>query len=157
MKYYILAAAMALTATPALASEFTGIRAEATVGAEDVIHGVGREDITYGGAVGFDAEVYPKVTVGVEGSVDNVFEDHRDIGASVRVGYEVADNVLVYAKGGYANWENVTSKNLDGFRVGGGVDVAVIGPIYTGIEYRYSDFEDNAGKHGVFTKIGFRF
>ena len=156
-KIMIGAAALAAAfATPAMANEFTGVRAEVTVGADSVTNGIDTTDITYGAAVGFDAEVYKNVTVGVEANVDNVF-DRRNIGASARLGLVVSDRALVYGKVGYANWEDVTSKKLDGLRVGGGLEYKLAGPLYTGVEYRYTDFDGKVGQHGAYVRVGMRF
>lgn len=158
MKTILIAAVAALgfAATPALANDFAGVRAELTAGRDDATAVKDVTDVTYGVAVGLDTKIASNITVGVEANVDNVF-DRRDIGASARVGYIAADNVLVYAKAGYANFKDVASRELDGLRVGGGVEVNVLGPIYTGLEYRYSDFEQGVGKHGGFAKVGVRF
>jgi outer membrane immunogenic protein len=158
MKLKMIAAIAALMAssTPALASNFTGVRAEVTAGADNVTQGIDTTDVTYGVGVGVDAEVYKNVIVGVEANVDNVF-DRRNIGASARLGLVVSDDVMVYGKVGYANWEDVTSKKLDGLRLGAGLEYHVVGPFYVGGEYRYTDFAGKTGQHGGFLKAGMRF
>lgn len=158
MKTFALAAAAALAfaATPALANDFTGVRAEVTAGANDVVNSFDPTNITYGAGVGVDAEIYKNVIVGVEATVDNVF-DRRNIGAAARLGYVVDDNVLVYGKVGYANWKQTTSTELEGLRLGAGVEVNVAGPFYAKAEYRYSDFNGNVGSHGGLVGVGFRF
>jgi outer membrane immunogenic protein len=156
-KLFITAAlAVATITTPAMANDFTGPRAEVNAGIDDVTNARDFNDVTYGAAVGFDVGVTEKVTFGVEATVDNVF-DRRDIGAAARLGYVIEDGVLLYGKAGYANYKDVGSRSLDGFRVGGGVDLAIAGPFYTGVEYRYSDFEGGVGKHAGLVKIGMRF
>lgn len=158
MKTIAMAAAAALTlaATPALANDFTGVRAEVTAGLDDVTGGVDPTDVTYGAGVGLDAELYKNVIVGVEATVDNVF-DRRNIGAAARVGYVVADTALVYAKVGYANWKQTTTRELEGLRVGGGIEANLVGPVYGKVEYRYTDFNRGVGQHGGLVGIGLRF
>ena len=79
-KYMIpLAAAAAFVATPAMANDFAGVRAEVTAGLDDVTTGVDTTKVTYGAGVGLDAELYKNVVVGVEATLDNVF-DRRNIG-----------------------------------------------------------------------------
>lgn len=158
MRKFMIGAAVlaAALATPAMANEFTGVRAEVTAGADSVTNGVDTTDITYGAAVGVDAEVYKGLTLGVEANVDNVF-DRRNIGASARVGVVVTDNALVYGKVGYANWEDATSKKLDGLRLGAGLEYKLAGPLYTGVEYRYTDFAGKVGQHGAYVRVGMRF
>ena len=158
MKYIAIAAALAAAtvAAPAAANDFTGPRVEVNAGIDDVTAAQDFNDVTYGAALGFDLGVTENVTLGVEASVDNVF-DRRDIGASARLGYVVEDGVLLYGKVGYANYRDVASRDLDGLRVGGGVELALAGPLFTGVEYRYSDFEGGVGKHAGLVRVGLRF
>jgi outer membrane immunogenic protein len=158
---FVAAAAASLAATPAMANPFTGVRAEVTAGVDDVTAKVRTQDIdltdvTYGAGVGFDAELYKNVIVGVEANVDNVF-DRRNIGASARLGYVVADAVLVYGKVGYANWKQTTTRELEGLRLGGGLEAKIAGPVYGKVEYRYSDFDRGVGQHGGLVGVGLRF
>lgn len=160
-KVLIAAAALAATATPALANPFTGVRAEVTAGVDDVTAQVRTQDIdltdvTYGAAVGFDAELYKNVIVGLEANIDNVF-DRRNVGASARLGYVIKDSVLVYGKVGYANWKQTTTRELEGLRLGGGVEANIAGPVYGKIEYRYTDFDRGVGQHGALVGFGLRF
>lgn len=152
----VMAAAAAFAAAPAMASDFTGVRAEVTAGLDDVTGGVDPTEVTYGAGVGVDAELYKNVIVGVEATVDNVF-DRRNIGAGARLGYVVADTALVYAKVGYANWKQTTSAELEGLRVGGGIEANLYGPVYGKIEYRYTDFNRGVGQHGGLVGLGLRF
>lgn len=158
MKKYLapLAAAAAFVATPAMANDFAGVRAEVTAGLDDVTGGVDPTKVTYGAGVGLDAELYKNVVVGVEATLDNVF-DRRNVGAAARVGYVVADKALVFAKVGYANWKQTTTAELEGLRVGGGVEANLYGPVYGKIEYRYTDFDGNVGQHGGLVGLGVRF
>lgn len=158
MKKFMIAAALVATAfaTPAMANEFTGVRVEVTAGVDDAINNADVTDVTYGATVGVDFPVGEKFTAGVEANVDNAF-DRRDVGASVRVGYVAFDNVLLYSKAGYSNYKDAFSRELDGLRVGGGVEVNVSENTFVGAEYRYTDFEANTGKHGVFARLGLRF
>lgn len=156
-KYMIsLAAATAFVATPAMANDFAGVRAEVTAGLDDVTGGVDPTDVTYGVGLGLDAQLYKNVIVGVEATVDNVF-DRRNIGASARIGYVVADKALVYAKVGYTNWKQTTTAELEGLRVGGGVEASLFGPVYGKVEYRYTDFDRGVGQHGGLIGLGVRF
>ena len=152
---FIAASAAALAATPALASDFAGPRIEVTAGADDVTNGVDPSEVTYGAGLGYDLQL-GKVVAGVEATLDNVF-DRRDIGVGARLGYVVNENVLVYGKAGYANWSQAVGADLEGLRLGGGLEVNLSGPVYAGLEYRYTDFEGTTGKHGGLVKVGYRF
>ena len=149
-------AALAI-ATPAVAANpFTGVRAEATVGLDDVTGGRDTTAVSYGAGLGLDAEVWPRVVVGVAANVDNVF-DRRQVAANARLGYVVTDRVMVYGTAGYANWRQLTTRELEGFRAGAGVEARVAGPFYTGVEYRYTDFQRGVGQHGLVARAGLRF
>jgi outer membrane immunogenic protein len=163
MKNFMIAIATASTAlaTPAMANSFTGVRAEVTAGVDDVTGPVAARrldltDVTYGAAVGFDAELYKNVIVGFEANLDNVF-DRRNVGASARLGYVIKDAVLVYGKVGYANWKQTTSTELEGLRLGAGVEANIAGPVYGKVEYRYTDFDRGVGQHGALVGFGVRF
>lgn len=159
IKKIMIAAAIASAAfaAPAMANEnFTGARVEVTAGVDDAINNRDITDVTYGATVGVDFPVGDKFTAGVEANVDNVF-DRRDVGASVRLGYVATPTVLLYGKAGYANYKDSFSRELDGLRAGAGVEVKVSKNTFVGAEYRYSDFEANTGKHGVFARLGLRF
>lgn len=157
MKSFALVAlaATAFVATPAMASDFAGPRLEVTAGADDVTAGVDPTDVTYGVGAGYDVQ-FGKVVVGVEAALDNVF-DRRDIAVGGRLGYVVNDNVLAYGKVGYANWRQVAGADIEGLRLGGGLEVNLAGPVYGKVEYRYTDFEGGLGKHGGLVGVGIRF
>jgi opacity protein-like surface antigen len=158
MKKFFALIAIALAtavATPAMAGDFNGPRIEVTAGADDVTKGVDPTDVTYGAGVGYDLQ-FGKVVAGVEATIDNVF-DRRDIGAGARLGYVINDNVLLYGKAGYSSWRQVTGRSLEGLRLGGGLEVNVVGPVYTKVEYRYNDFNGIVGKHGGLVGVGLRF
>ena len=149
-------AALAL-ATPAVAANpFTGVRAEVTAGLDDVTGGFDTTAVSYGVGVGVDAEVYPRVIVGLAANLDNVF-DRRQVAANARLGYVVTDRVMVYGTAGYANWRQLASTELEGFRLGAGVEARVVGPFYAKAEYRYSNFQDGVGQHGAIVGAGLRF
>lgn len=152
---FVAAAAAAFVATPALAGDFSGPRFEVTAGADDVTDGVDPTEVTYGAGLGYDLQ-FGKVVAGVEASIDNAF-DRRDIGVGARLGYVVNDNVLAYGKVGYANWRQVAGVDTEGLRLGGGLEVNVAGPVYSKVEYRYTDFEGGQGKHGGLVGVGLRF
>lgn len=152
---FAAAAASAMVATPAMAGTFQGPRVEVTAGVDDVVNGVDRTDVTYGVGVGYDLQL-GKIVVGAEAALDNVF-DRRDVAVGGRLGYVVNDNVLLYGKAGYASYRQLANVNLEGLRVGGGLEVNVTDVAYVKAEYRYTDFEKNIGKHGALVGVGFRF
>ncbi len=128
------------------------------------------DDIGYGVGVGYDFNL-GGVVLGVEGEwmesaaktqydtaeftdfgVANI-ETGRDLYAGVRVGVPVTDKALVYAKGGYTNArynvlasDNETDTNtdidLDGWRVGAGLEYNVAKNMFVKTEYRYSNYDE---------------
>ena len=160
MKFIVLAAAALIAATPAMAQDnagFTGARVEATAGYNDINNDFDRNNVVYGAAIGVDAPIGDKFTVGVEANTSNIFERERQIGAAARVGYAFTPTTLGYVKGGYNNYRNVFSRDLDGFVVGAGIEHKISKVTYIKAEYRYSDFEGRVGDSAVVAGVGLRF
>lgn len=154
--------ALALTATtPALAqtnAAFVGPRVELNAGLDDVTQRPETNDVTYGAAVGIDAPVGDRFTLGVEGTVRNFAQDEgRTFGVAARAGVAATENVLVFGRAGYTNYEDAFEQKLDGLTVGGGLNFRLTPNTYANVEYRYSDFEHNVGSHGGLVGIGVRF
>ena len=82
--------------------------------------------------------------------------DRADLGAGARLGYEVNKNVLAFGRVGYTDLD-LGARSVDGLTVGGGLEVNVAGPVYTKVEYRYTDFEGGLGRHGGLVGVGVRF
>lgn len=153
-------AAAALAIAPAAAQDnagFTGARVEVGAGYDNITRSTDANDVVYVGAIGVDAPLGDKFTVGVEANANNVFERTRQIGAAARVGYAFDLNTLGYVKAGYANYQDVASRSLDGFTVGAGVEQKVSSRTFVKAEYRYSDFNRDTGSHAVFAGVGLRF
>ena len=167
--------------------------------AEDVDQTV--DDVAYGVGVGYDFAVGGAV-VGIEGEwleseaqtdydttgftnfgVGNI-EAGRDLYIGARAGVLVTPKTLVYAKGGYTNasynllaTDNTTDVDtdvdLDGWRVGAGVEQAFNENVFAKLEYRYSnyaegEFEAPSGmesdrfdvdldRHQILLGLGYRF
>ncbi|WP_033922644.1 outer membrane protein [Sphingomonas sp. 37zxx] len=108
----------------------------------------------------------------------------RDIYLGLRAGVLATPNTLVYAKGGYTNArlnllgsDGTTSFDenfeLDGFRLGAGVERAIGNNAFAKVEYRYSnyssanfefangattgDFDIDTDRHQVLAGVGMRF
>jgi outer membrane immunogenic protein len=167
----------AASATPAFAQDadapFTGPRVEALAGWDRVsIDGESESGVSYGGAIGYDLQRGSAV-FGVEGEFAGSTVDAtdsgvtvkagRDLYAGVRVGVVASPNTLIYAKGGYTNARVVVETtgfrdgaNLDGFRLGAGVEQN-FGKFYGKVEYRYSNYESDFDRHQVLAGLGVRF
>jgi outer membrane immunogenic protein len=94
----------------------------------------------------------------------------RDLYVGGRAGAVVGANSLVYAKAGYTNVNFdaeyratptsavvATDTNLDGVRVGGGVQLGLGTNLYAKAEYRYSNYEQGFEKHQGVVGLGFKF
>lgn len=128
------------------------------------------DGLTYGGDFGYDVALN-RFVIGAEGEVTGSIGDvsnaptsaaalgygrvkqGRDLYAGARIGYVVAPKTLIYAKGGYTNdrldltANNGTTTtgahyNLDGYRVGAGVEQKIGRTTYAKLEYRYSNYGD---------------
>ena len=197
MKKLIIAAALAsAVSAPAFAQDatpFSGPYVGVMVGYDRVdldVPNVGSGDddgFLYGGVIGYDVNVNGAV-FGVEGewaesntksSASDMFvagdslriSTGRDLYAGVRIGGEVAQNVMLYAKGGYTNakakasFDNGVSvvsdsDKLEGYRLGAGVETNIKG-LLARLEYRYSDYGEFRGidveRHQVAAIVGYRF
>lgn len=163
-----------LAGAPAHAAEpFAGPHLAAVAGLDRTDAGPGlgaRDALLYGVAGGYDWR-FGAAVIGAEAEIDGstgrqtIAGAERRVGrslyAGVRAGVIVSRDLLLFAKGGYANGRFGSSAGPayagDGFRIGGGVEYSVSRQIFVRGEYRYSDYGREArGQHfaGV---IGYRF
>lgn len=190
MRNLVLATLLAtVAATPAFAQDaapFTGPRVEGIVGWDRIQADGHDDDVMYGIAAGYDAQMGKAVIGGeVEYSDSNnqacngaaktaadpllCVKAGRDLYAGARVGTTVGASTLLYAKAGYTNADaKFTSDNgtaettlakthLDGVRVGAGIEQKLTGNAYLKGEYRYSNYERGVERHQALAGIGIRF
>ncbi len=165
--------------------EFQGVKVLAVAGIDHVSSfGENQTGLGYGGVIGYDYQS-GKGVFGVEGEIDgsttkecasNVItagdrlcaRGGRDLYAGVRAGYVVGGKALLYVKGGYTNARetatytlaNATTKsgdNLDGWRVGTGVEFNAAKNVVARVEYRYSNYEGDTSRHQGLVGVGFKF
>lgn len=174
-----------------------GSSVDSNIGGDDA----GADGLLYGGDIGYDWQ-HRNLVIGVEGEitgstgrVSNSPRDAaalgygrvkagRDIYAGARIGTLLNPTTMVYAKGGYANTrldltasdgttETGSHFNLDGYRVGAGIEKAIGPHTYAKIEYRYSNygkarleypngtntnnFSVDTDRHQVALGVGYRF
>ena len=124
----LLTAAM-FAGTPALAQEatdFTGPRAEASVGLDQLRFDLAtlgadgkakQSDLGYGIALGYDAAITPNLIAGIEGGVNlsdvryatgnatdgSELRKRRELTLAGRIGTPITPSALLYGKVGYAN------------------------------------------------------
>lgn len=180
---------------------YDGLRPGSSVDSDISGDDAGADGVLYGGDIGYDWQ-HRNIVFGVEGevtgstgSVSNSPRDAaalgfgrvkagRDLYAGARIGALINPTTMVYAKGGYTNTrldltasdgttETGTHFNLDGYRVGAGVEKALGPHTYAKIEYRYSNYgsarleypsggnTNNFGidtdRHQVALGVGYRF
>jgi len=162
----------------------------------------GADGLVYGGDFGYDIATRGGIVLGAEGEVTGStaktsnnpldataggfgrVKQGRDLYAGVRVGFLASPKTLIYAKGGYTNnrldltasdgtTETGRHYNLDGYRIGAGIEQSLTPRTYAKIEYRYSNYGDarleypngantsnfdvNTDRHQVVAGVGFRF
>jgi outer membrane immunogenic protein len=169
----LLLAVPALAAAPAHAADqtFTGPHVEAVLGWDQTDIGPGlpaREGLGYGVAGGHDWAAGP-LRLGVEGEFagstveDMIGGSTQRLGRSFyvggRLGLPVVRRILVYAKGGYANGKFSGPANYtgDGWRIGGGGELALTERFFLRTEFRYSDYGRRARGQQAVAMLGVRF
>ncbi len=168
----------------------TGPRVEALLGYDNpddagdgLLYGVGvGYDFTLGGATaGIEGEYTDTNADDCQEDVDVAGDElcaglGRDLYVGGRVGAQLFQGSFIYAKAGYTNQRvrleyddggngnldfNV-GDNLDGVRVGAGVEFGIptLGfgsSAFVKGEYRYSNYEQGVEKHQALAGVGFRF
>ena len=174
------------TAGSSNGSALRGFRAEVEGGGDRFqSQGVHDDNLSWGGAVGFDGVIADKWVVGPEfsywhGRGENktagvaggeiAHKSFQELGAGIRAGYLVTPKVLVYGIGGYVdNEQRKAFSGVDGaggfynhvhsvgYQAGGGVEYALAEHFYTGIGYRYSNYDDHTARQRIFASAGVRF
>jgi len=185
MSKLIIAALVASTAiaAPAFAQDaaasgsFTGAHVEA-IGGWDRVQGEGSHDdgVLYGVGAGYDLQ-RGKAVFGIEGEATDSTQKQnlgaltekasRDLYVGGRIGYVLGGNNLLYAKAGYTNARfkvdgtdtgvTLADGNLDGVRVGAGVEHQLSNRAFVKAEYRYSNYEQGISRNQVLAGVGLRF
>lgn len=145
------------------------------------------DKLGWGGAVGWDGLIGSKIVIGPEfsywhGHGENVTpganggtiaqKSFGELSAAVRAGYLVTPRVLVYGLGGYANSEQRLAYSgaagtgagafydhyhISGYQLGGGAEYSLTKNLYTGVGYRYSNYDDHTTRQRVYGSVGVRF
>ncbi len=167
----ILGAAM--VAAPAAAQEatdnsgfFVGLVAGLDViNVDDGATDASEEGLVYGVTAGYDVDTGGAL-IGVEVEVSETTIDNTDLDiyGGLRLGLPMDDNDVIYIKGGYTNLDIDFFENLEGFRVGAGVEHS-FGTLKLRGEYRYSGYNANdvfganfdANRHQVMLVLGGKF
>lgn len=174
--FALAAAGAALTATPAMAGDadnFDGLRVGVIGGVTGDDFAVDNSDFTYGAVVGYDLAINDGFLVGVEADIATTdvnvspLDANRQISAAVRATVPLSSKFAVYGSVGYTNlavdFDGGPEADFDGYRLGAGAEYALSDTFYTTLEYRYSDFDINAGGsidsgvHSALVGLGLRF
>ncbi len=143
--------------------------------------------VVYGAGVGFDVQsgnlvfgvsgeisksTLDQCVAGVDIANDRLCaEMGRELTIGGRIGTVLGDSTLLYAHAGYTNarikldYDHPTNnaldfsvgENLDGVRVGAGLEFAVGPNSFAKVEYRYSNYEQGFDRHQAVAGFGFRF
>jgi len=180
---YAAIAASAAIAAPAFAQDnaagpsFAGAHVEA-IGGWDRVQGEGAHDdgALYGVGAGYDIQ-RGNTVFGIEGEASDSTQkesyggltEHasRDLYVGGRIGAVIGGNNLLYAKAGYTNARYAVSGtatgvdlahgNLNGARVGIGLEHQLSGRAFIKTEYRYSNYEQGVSRNQVIGGVGIRF
>ncbi|NJS13420.1 MAG: porin family protein [Sphingopyxis sp.] len=144
--------------------------------------GVSETGAVYAAQLGFDIRSN-NLVYGLEGELGDAttkacfatsgvcIKASRDLYIGGRLGVAIADNTLLYAKGGYSNARQTfsyqvtvpvqpgvpTSAKSDGWRVGAGIEQTISERFLVKAEYRYSDYEGGFKRHQGVVGLGIRF
>ncbi len=123
----------------------------------------GDKGLAYGAFAGINFKINRSFVIGAEADIslndsDFEFDDDitvfdvdagRTLGLSGRAGFLLGENIMIYGKGGYVSSRFTISdgfaddkKNFNGWRFGGGIEVALLDPISFRLEYTYTDYEN---------------
>ena len=171
---------------------FAGFRIEGNVGWDKMqSYDNNNEKLGYGGSAGFDGNLTKRIVIGPEVNYwrpnhnrNSVYSDIAPIarqgreiwGSAVRVGYRLTPDMMVFAKGGYANQAQATyytdptgyvtrvKDRVDGYQVGGGIQYSpnnkfgfVPANVYVSAQYVYSNFANHTADQHAMAGIGIRF
>lgn len=122
--------------------------------------------------LGGEAEIGSASLSGTSGSVGGLpvdLDTNESWGVSARAGYLVTDNALLYARAGWqrTNYDVTVGTganritvgdNLDGYRLGGGLEYAVTDNVLLRTEYNYVNYDDtNFRDNQVRVGVAYRF
>ncbi len=182
--FAIAATAATFAATPALADAPVGPRVEVLAGYDKVSADLGngislsRDGAAFAANLGYDVALGSVISAGVDaevgvsttkinytvGATAGQTKAARDLYIGGRLTAAVSPTVNLYGKVGYTNARltdefggTKVSGNGDGVRLGVGAQVALSGPVYGLLEYRYSNYEANMTRNQVLAGVGFRF
>ncbi len=179
------AATPALAQDPSGKAPFTGARVEGLAGWDRVQNNGHDDGVQYGLGVGYDIQAGGAL-VGIEAEAADssvkqcagastvasprfCAKTGRDLYVGGRLGTVVGGKALLYAKAGYTNARakltsndgtgqvTLGSTDLDGYRVGAGVEYAIGTNSFVKTEYRYSNYENGFARHQAVAGFGFRF
>ncbi len=160
-------------------ANFVGPRAEAMIGYEHISEPflpTKADGVGLAGAMGYDIRIANNLTAGVdlELGVSNTKQDLGggstvETGKSAyiggRLGFTANPTTQLYIKGGYANSEVqfvnsgiiFATGELDGARIGAGVEKLISDTVFLKGEYRYTNSENAVQSHQAMVGAGVRF
>lgn len=156
----VIAAAVALIAAPAFAQDFSGPRVGVEVGVvgDDF---ASTDKGTYGAELGYDFDL-GNVVVGPQVAATSLFSPegtgYRELSVGARVGVKVTSSTLAYVAGSYSNIDaKGLPGELDGAKVGVGIEQNLTDHLYAGIETRYGNYQSGVELYSTAIRLGYRF
>lgn len=156
MKTTILALAALTVSVPAVAQDFSGPRIGANVGLADDDF-LGTETVTWGVEAGYDWNLSGTI-VGAQIEYQDDFDNElgRELALTGRVGLPMTQRSMVYVSAGYSNLD-YDIVDLDGLRIGAGLEVATQSGAFFKFEQRYGNYDYDIDMWQTLAGVGYRF
>jgi outer membrane immunogenic protein len=119
-------------------------------------------------ATGSRCQVNPLILA--PGIFESCMKPKRDLSANARIGVNLGEQTRIYALAGYSNLrvskssrvnrgprQTYASENLDGIRVGAGLEHDFGARFYGKVEARYTDYSNDASRTQGLVGVGLRF
>lgn len=116
----------------------------------DVVTPVDRDAGLAGGIIGFRGPLNAldnRLVVGIEGNANFITnESDWNYGVSGIAGFRTSTQLMFYGRVGYERFDGDAGIDLDGIGFGGGLEYLFRDSASFRLEYRYVDYENNAGR-----------
>ena len=156
MKKLTLALIALTVSVPAAAQDFAGPRVGVNLGVADDDF-LGTEALTWGVEAGYDLSLSGAI-VGAQIEYKDDFDDElgREIAVTGRAGLPMSANSLVFVSTGYTNLD-AGPVELDGLRLGAGLEFATGSNVLFKFEQRYNNYEYDFETWQTLVGVGYRF
>ena len=156
MKKTTLALIALAISAPAAAQDFTGPRVGVNLGVADDDF-LGTDTVTWGIEGGYDLAVGGAI-IGAQIEYKDDFGDElgREIAVTGRAGLPMTTSSMVFVSTGYTNL-SAGPLDLDGVRLGGGLEFNTDSNLLFKFEQRYNNYEYDVETWQTLVGVGYRF